>query len=136
MWGGITRAFSDRVRTGKRGRPPRICSPGLLRRAGGHDLRQAAGRGGQSADRPGGPEAVAQVLATASGGQHQSNTASSERVNATFRACLSPRARARQQRRAARRDIVAVDERHAPVLECAVKHSTMKDFFGNLFVLL
>ncbi len=28
--GAIKRAFSDRVRTGKPGRPPRVCPPGLL----------------------------------------------------------------------------------------------------------
>jgi len=91
--GAITRAFSDRVRTGKRGRPPRVCPPGLLlaqvvktslkRRVVDVSRRIVLGR----------PEAVAQVLTTASGGTHQINTAYIERLNATFRACLAPLAR-------------------------------------------
>ena len=88
--GAITRAFSDRVPTGKRGRPPRLCSPGLLlaqvvktsvkRRVVAVSRRIVLGRA----------EAVAQVLTTASGGCHQINTAYIERLNATFRACLAP----------------------------------------------
>jgi len=91
--GAITRAFSDRVRTGKPGRPPRVCPPGLLlaqvvktslkRRVMEVSQRIVLGH----------PDAVAQVLTTASGGQHQINTAYIERLNATFRACLAPLAR-------------------------------------------
>ncbi len=88
--GAIKRAFSERVLTGKRGRPPHICPPGVLlaqvvktsakRRVVGVSRRVVLG----SAD------AVAQVLTTTSGGTHQINTAYIERLNATFRACLAP----------------------------------------------
>ncbi len=91
--GAITRAFSVRVRTGKRGRPPRICSPGLLL---AQVVKTSAQRRVVAVSRRivrGSPEAVTQVLATASGGQHQINTAYIERLNATFRACLAPLAR-------------------------------------------
>ncbi|GAC1403581.1 MAG: hypothetical protein NVSMB65_20190 [Chloroflexota bacterium] len=91
--GAIKRAFSERVLTGKRGRPPLVCSPGLQlaqvvktyakRRVVGVSRRVVLGT----------TEAVAQVLTTASGGQHQINTAYIERLNATFRACLAPLAR-------------------------------------------
>jgi len=91
--GAMKRAFSDPVRTGTPGRPPRVCPPGLLLaqvvktslkwRVVEVSRRIVLGR----------PDAVAQVLTTASGGQHQINTAYIERLNATFRACLAPLAR-------------------------------------------
>ncbi len=91
--GAIKRAFSERVLTGKRGRPPQVCPPGLLlaqvvktyakRRVVGVSRRIVLGSA----------EAVAQVLLTASGGGHTINTAYIERLNATFRACLAPLAR-------------------------------------------
>jgi len=91
--GAITRAFSERVRSGKRGWPPRVCSPGLLL---AQVVKTAVKRRVVQVSRRivrGSPEAVAQVLTTASGGQHQINTASSERLNATVRAALAPLAR-------------------------------------------
>lgn len=91
--GAIKHAFSERVLTGRRGRPPRVCPRGLLlaqvvktyakRRVVGVTRRVVLGSA----------EAVAQVLTTASGGRHQINTAYIERLNATFRACLAPLAR-------------------------------------------
>lgn len=91
--GAVKHAFSERVLTGKRGRPPRVCPPGLLlaqvvktyakRRVVGVSRRVVLGSAA----------AVAAVLTTASGGRHQINTAYIERLNATFRACLAPLAR-------------------------------------------
>jgi len=91
--GAIKRAFSERVPTGKRGRPPHVCPPGLLlaqvvktyvqRRV--VDVRRRIVLGSAAA--------VVAVLTTASGGSHQINTAYIERLNATFRACLAPLAR-------------------------------------------
>ncbi len=89
----IKRAFSDRVRTGKPGRPPRVCPPGLLM---AQVVKTSLKRRVVAVSRRivlGHPAAVAQVLTTASGGQHQINTAYIERLNATFRACLVPLAR-------------------------------------------
>jgi len=91
--GAIKRAFSERVRTGKPGRPPRVCPPGLLL---AQVVKTSLKRRVVDVSRRivlGCPEAVAQVLTTASGGQHQINTAYIERLNATFRACLAPLAR-------------------------------------------
>ncbi len=91
--GAITRAFSERVPTGKRGRPPRVCSPGFLL---AQVVKTSAKRRVVAVSRRvvrGGAEAVAQVLTTASGGTHQINTAYIERLNATFRAALAPLAR-------------------------------------------
>jgi len=102
--GAITRAFSERVRSGKRGRPPRVCPPGLLL---AQVVKTSAQRRVVAVSRRivrGSPEAVAQVLTTASGGQHQINTASIERLNATFRAALAPLAR--RTRALAHRDTV------------------------------
>ncbi len=102
--GAITRAFSERVRRGKRGRPPRVCSPGLLL---AQVVKTAVKRRVVQVSRRivrGSPEAVAQVLTTASGGQHQINTAYIERLNATFRACVAPLAR--RTRALAHRDAV------------------------------
>jgi len=82
----ITRAFSERVPTGKRGRPPRVCSPGfLLAQVVKTSAKQRVVAVSRRVVR-GGAEAVAQVLTTASGGTHQINTAYIERLNATFRA--------------------------------------------------
>jgi len=91
--GAITRAFSERVRTGKRGRPPRVCPPGLLL---AQVVKTYAKRRVVEVSRRvvlGTAEAVVQVLTTASGGGHQINTAYIERLNATFRAALAPLAR-------------------------------------------
>ena len=91
--GAISRAFSEQVRRGTRGRPPRVCSAGLLL---AQVVKTSAQRRVVALSRRivrGSPEAVAQVLTTASGGQHQINTAYIERLNATFRACLAPLAR-------------------------------------------
>jgi len=84
---------SERVPTGKPGRPPRICPPGLLL---AQVVKTSLKRRVVDVSRRivlGSPAAVAQVLTTASGGQHQINTAYIERLNATFRACLAPLAR-------------------------------------------
>jgi len=81
------------VRTGTRGRPRRVCPPGLLL---AQVVKTSLKRRVVEVSRRivlGHPDAVAQVLTTASGGQHQINTASSERLNATFRAALAPLAR-------------------------------------------
>jgi len=91
--GAINRAFSARVHTGKRGRPPHICPPGLLL---AQVVKSYAQRHVVDVARRvvlGSTEAVTQVLTTASGGAHQINTAYIERLNATFRACLAPLAR-------------------------------------------
>ncbi len=99
-----SRAFSERVRSGKRGRPPRVCPPGLLL---AQVVKTAVKRRVVQVSRRivrGSPEAVAQVLTTASGGQHQINTAYIERLNATFRACVAPLAR--RTRALAHRDAV------------------------------
>ncbi len=91
--GAITWAFSERVRSGKRGRPPRVCPPGLLL---AQVVKTSVKRRVVDVSRRivlGHPDAVAQVLTTASGGQHQINTAYIERLNATFRACMAPLAR-------------------------------------------
>ena len=91
--GAIHRAFSDRVLTGKRGRPPHVCAPGLLL---AQVVKTSAQRRLVHVSRRvvlGSAEAVAQVLTTASGGGHQINTAYIERLNGTFRACLAPLAR-------------------------------------------
>jgi len=91
--GAIKHAFSDRVLTGKRGRPPRVCSPGLLL---AQVVKTSAKRRVVDVSRRvvlGSTAAVAQVLTTASGGCHQINTAYIERLNGTFRACLAPLAR-------------------------------------------
>ena len=88
--GAIKRAFSDPVPTGKPGRPPRVCPPGLLL---AQVVKTSLKRRVVEVSRRivlGHPAAVAQVLTTASGGQHQINTAYIERLNATFRACLAP----------------------------------------------
>jgi len=88
--GAIKRAFSDRVRTGKPGRPPCVCPPGLLM---AQVIKTSLKRRVVAVSRRiilGHPATVAQVLTTASGGQHQINTAYIERLNATFRACLAP----------------------------------------------
>jgi len=81
------------VHTGTRGRPPHICPPGLLL---AQVVKSDAQRHVVDVARRvvlGSTEAVTQVLTTASGGAHQINTASIERLNATFRACLAPLAR-------------------------------------------
>jgi transposase-like protein len=91
--GAIKRAFSARVRTGKRGRPPHICPAGLLL---AQVVKTSAKRRVVDVSRRvvlGSAAAVAQVLTTASGGRHQINTAYIERLNGTFRACLAPLAR-------------------------------------------
>ncbi len=91
--GAIKHAFSERVRTGKRGRPPRVCAPGLLL---AQVVKTSAKRRVVAVSRRvilGSTEAVTQVLTVASGGGHQINTAYIERLNATFRACLAPLAR-------------------------------------------
>lgn len=91
--GAIKRAFSERVFTGKRGRPAHVCPPGLLL---AQVVKTCAKRRVVDVTRRvilGSAEAVAQVLTTASGGTHQINTAYIERLNATFRACLAPLAR-------------------------------------------
>jgi hypothetical protein len=91
--GAIKHAFSDRVLTGKRGRPPRVCPPGLLL---AQVVKTYAKRRVADVSRRvvlGSTEAVTQVLTRASGGRHQINTAYIERLNATFRACLAPLAR-------------------------------------------
>jgi len=91
--GAIKRAFSDRVLTGKRGRPPRVCPPGLLL---AQVVKTSAKRRVVEVSRRvvrGSAAAVAAVLTTASGGCHQINTAYIERLNGTFRACLAPLAR-------------------------------------------
>lgn len=91
--GAIKRAFSERVRTGKRGRPPHVCPPGLLL---AQVVKTYAKRRVVDVTRRvvlGDAAAVTQVLTTASGGDHQINTAYIERLNATFRACLAPLAR-------------------------------------------
>jgi len=91
--GAIKHAFSERVLTGKRGRPPRVCPPGLLL---AQVVKTCAKRRVVAVTRRvvlGGAEAVAQVLTTASGGTHQINTAYIERLNAPVRACLAPLAR-------------------------------------------
>lgn len=91
--GAIKRAFGERVLTGKRGRPPRVCPPGLLL---AQVVKTYAKRRVVDVSRRvvlGGADTVAQVLTTASGGRHQINTAYIERLNATFRACLAPLAR-------------------------------------------
>ena len=51
--GAIKRAFSERVPTGKRGRPPQVCPPGLLRSAGREERRPAPCRGCRPPRRPG-----------------------------------------------------------------------------------
>ncbi len=89
MWERSPAPESVRVRTGKRGRPPRICSPGLLL---AQVVKTSAQRRVVAVSRRivrGSPEAVTQVLATASGGQHQINTAYIER----WRSGESPRGR-------------------------------------------
>lgn len=89
----IKHAFSERVLTGKRGRPPRVCPEGLLL---AQVVKTSAKRRVVAVSRRvvlGSAVAVAQVLTTASGGHHQINTAYIERLNATFRACLAPLAR-------------------------------------------
>ncbi len=91
--GAIKRAFNERVPTGKPGRPPRVCPPGLLL---AQVVKTSVKRCVVKVSRRivlGRPEAVAQALITASGGTHQINTAYIERLNATFRACLAPLAR-------------------------------------------
>ncbi len=91
--GAITHAFSERVLTGKRGRPPRVCPPGLLL---AQVVKTSARRRVIALSRRvvlGSTEAVMQVLTTASGGTHQINTAYVERLNATFRACPTSHAR-------------------------------------------
>jgi transposase-like protein len=91
--GAIKHAFSERVLTGKRGRPPRVCPPGLLL---AQVVKTSAKRRVVHVSRRvvlGSAAAVAQVLTTASGGRQQINTAYIERLNATFRACLAPLAR-------------------------------------------
>jgi len=76
--GAIKRAFSDRVLTGKRGRPPRVCPPGLLL---AQVVKTSAKRRVVEVSRRvvRGSAAVAAVLTTASGGCHQINTAYIER---------------------------------------------------------
>ncbi len=77
--GAIKRAFSERVRTGKPGRPPRVCPPGLLL---AQVVKTSCKRRVVAVSRRivlRHPAAVAQVLTTASGGQHQINTAYIER---------------------------------------------------------
>ncbi len=76
--GAIKHAFSDRVLTGKQGRPPRVCSPGLLL---AQVVKTSAKRRVVDVSRRvlGSTAAVAQVLTTASGGRHQINTAYIER---------------------------------------------------------
>ena len=91
--GAIKHAFSERVRTGKRGRPSRVCPPGLLL---AQVVKTYAKRRMVTVSRRvvlGSAEAVAQVLMMTSGGTHQINTAYIERLNATVRACLAPLAR-------------------------------------------
>ncbi len=91
--GAIKHAFSERVLTGKRGRPARVCPPGLLL---AQVVKTSAKRRVIAVSRRvalGSTEAVMHVLTTASGGAHQINTAYIERLNATFRACLAPLAR-------------------------------------------
>jgi transposase-like protein len=91
--GAIKHAFSERVLTGKRGRPPRVCPPGLQLAQVVKTYAQRRVVGVRRRVVLGTTKAVAQVLTTASGGQHQINTAYIERLNATFRACLAPLAR-------------------------------------------
>ncbi len=88
--GAIKRAFSERVPTGKRGRPPQVCPPGLLLAQVVKSYAQRHVVGVARRVVLGSTAAVTQVLTTASGGAHQINTAYIERLNATFRACLAP----------------------------------------------
>ncbi len=93
MSGPSSTPESERVRTGKRGRPPRVCPPGLLL---AQVVKTSAKRRVVAVSRRvilGSIEAVTQVLTVASGGGHQINTAYIERLNATFRGCLAPLAR-------------------------------------------
>jgi len=84
---------SERVYTGKRGRPPHVCPPGLLLAQVVKSYAQRHVVGVARRVALGSTAAVTQVLITASGGAHQINTAYIERLNATFRACLAPLAR-------------------------------------------
>jgi hypothetical protein len=83
------RVFRHPVRTGHRGRPRLILEKGLLL---GQMVKRYVQRRGVSVERRvvrGHSEAVAAVL-TATGGGTGINTASIERLNATFRASLAP----------------------------------------------
>jgi transposase-like protein len=85
----FTRVFRDPLRTGRRGRPRLVATAGLLL---GQVIKHHAGRRLVSITRRvvrGSAEALAAVLA-ATGTGTGINTAYIERLNATFRAALSP----------------------------------------------
>ena len=85
----FTRAFRDPVRTGRRGRPRLVATPGLLP---GQVIKHRSGRRLVDVTRravPGTAEAIGGVL-SATGTGTGINTSYIERLNATFRASMCP----------------------------------------------